>query len=181
MRCVFGTPLGFSGSQSCRTAQPWLVGWSQYVIPPCRQSPWCRSSLTQSVETNMKGEKIIYINKASRLLIRIQIPSIQTGLKLKWWAFWGSGSRHSTPSSRHTQLGRGEKKGKKGKELGVPSQHQATCCAAGFCRVLGPNVVVQASRSFGRINGTWDASQMIEGDPRACVVLDDDAGDEGED
>ena len=47
----------------------------------------------------------------------------------------------------HT-AGEGGKKGKKGKELGVPSQHQATCCAAGFCRVLGPNVVVQASQLF---------------------------------
>lgn len=57
----------------------------------------------------------------------------------------------------------GKKKEREKQVIGVPSQHQTTCCAAGFCRVLGPNLVVQAFQLFGGINGTWAASQMIEG------------------
>jgi len=94
----------------------------------------------------------VYISKLNRA--ETEMMSI--------WGFWEH--RDTLDPTIIVSQTAGEKKREK-QVICAPSQaqHQSTCCAAGFCRVLGPNSVVQAFQLFGGINGTWDASQMIEG------------------
>jgi hypothetical protein len=65
------------------------------------------------------------------------------------WGFWEH--RDTVDPIIIVSQTAGEKKTKK-QVIGAPSQaqHQTTCCAAGFCRVLGPNSVVQAFQLLWR-------------------------------